>query len=211
MNYLYFSFITFLIFIVSACMCFGVTKDWLERSGLIFLLADSLLCQYISIGLICFSMLLLIVSGFSLSKAQLTFAGFATFAAVVIQFYYGLQFYQTPEIVVSSKWELWSAYINQKEVIKVQQKFHCCGFFRPNEFMKDRCNVTFPGACFDSIMQGTRNNFTSTGKIFLQQSAVLLISIGFIFIVGRKHRLSTNDQNVLVQSNIIQREDHGTF
>ena len=211
MNFLYCSFFVCIFFLLSSVSCFLITKDWLDRSGLVALLADVLICQYISMGLISFSMMILFYAQCSLNKAQLIFLAITTFAAASIEFFYGLKFTQTPDVVISSKWELWSAFINQPEIVKIQQTFHCCGFFLPHEFAKDRCNVTFPRACYESILEGTKRNLMSTGIIYFLQSITLMIALGFIFVVGRKRSSPNNTQQSTVESNIIQREDHNTF
>ena len=211
MNYLYCSLLVFLFYLFSSVTSFLITKQWLDKSGLVALLADVLIGQNISMGLVCFSILILFYSQCFLNKGQLIFLALSTFAAASVEFYYGIKFTQTPDILISSKWELWSAFINQPEIIKIQQKFHCCGFFKPYEFAKDRCNVTFPRACYDSILDGTLKNITSTGIIYFLQSVILLIALGFIIVVGRKRSPPKLNQISSIESNTLQRNDHGAF
>lgn len=191
MNFLLVAFLCLILSLISSCWSLLTTKQWLDKSGLSFLMQDFVNAETYSIGLILGSMVSLVITKFSLGKIQITFTSAIIFAAAMVQYYFGLSFRVFPEAVVSSKWETWLHLLNQKEITKIQEIFQCCGFFKSYEFVKDKCTVPQPNACFPAIMTNLKHNFSATGSIFLLQATLLLIALGFVFIVGRtRHRHS---------------------
>ncbi|EAY21686.1 hypothetical protein TVAG_237120 [Trichomonas vaginalis G3] len=192
MNFLFIALVCLILSLLSAVWSLLTTKQWLDKANLTFLLQDFINAETYSIGLILLSIISLVLTKLTLGKIQITVTAAIIFASAMVQYYYGLSFKLYPEAIISSKWESWLQLLNQKEIIAIQEFFQCCGFFKSYEFIKDKCTLPYANACYPTLMSNLRNNFLTTGTIFLLQASLILIALGFIFVVGRTRRHHSN-------------------
>jgi len=203
----FWSFVFQILIVISSISCIMYSKPWMDTTKLSVIIKTPIVISIISVIASFFS--LPILFAYYLEHKSNTLYLFCMFSVpfLIAELLYFYQVKFNIESFFSSHFKKWSEKYSSKDILIIQKRLNCCGFFTINEFPASTCSLVPKLPCIIALQNVFGDFFIRSGYISLMHSVFRAISFLVFFYNQTEATINEESHTFLPKDNGSNEQD----